>query len=131
MEFVEEDYLAKYQSYEESDQRKYTFGKIEVDPISAKQQYSKAQQRFQVEGSLRTKKGQDRSMLEDRYNRYVKNREPRTSLNSKDISSILRASDTSNRKDVLQEYLHDVLPKPPQPNPSSLTYDKLRELLWA
>lgn len=74
MEFIEEDCLAKYQNYEEPDQRKYTFGKIEIDPIPAKQQYSKAQQKYQVEGSLRTKKGQERSMLEDRYNKYVKNR---------------------------------------------------------
>jgi hypothetical protein len=45
----EENFPSKASSFEESDQRKYTFGKIEIDPISAYQQYNKAQER---EGTL-------------------------------------------------------------------------------
>jgi hypothetical protein len=81
-------------------------------------------------------------VLEDRYSKYVKNREPRTSvLYSKDISSIARVDESNlitNKRDyLLQEYLQESLQAQPekskqrQEKENGLTYDKLRELLWA
>jgi hypothetical protein len=135
---------------EELDQRKYTFGKIELDPISACQQYSRAAEKEAVPAG---KGGRHRgsiqlSSFEDKYSKYVKNRQVRSRFYSKDISAILEPTDsnlTSKRDFLAREYLPDSI-KESETNiqrrqdrekergrekDSGLTYDKLRELLWA
>lgn len=78
--------------------------------------------------------------FEDRYSKYVKNKESRSRFYSRDVSTILKADDSSNRIDsVAQEYLRESTNTNHIRSTSSrarqkkdgLTYDKLRELLWA